>query len=155
MAKKKTIKDVEAEEKLKISEELEEVEEIDEIEEEIDEEEIDEEEIEEIEESEDEDEIEDEEEDDEEEDDDEEIKEDKKKAKKEDKKKEKEKKKSKNKKDGYFTQVGRELNKVVWPKAGEVAKYSFAVIMFCVVLALFFVGIDALASFIKSIIEGL
>jgi preprotein translocase SecE subunit len=73
-----------------------------------------------------------------------------KKAKKEEKKKAKEEKKA-NKKDGYFSSVGKELKKVVWPDAGEVAKYSLAVIIFCVILVLFFVGVDALASFIKGL----
>ena len=71
-----------------------------------------------------------------------------KKAKKEEKKKEE---KKSNKKDGYFKLIGKELKKVVWPSAGEVAKYSLAVILFCVILVLFFVGIDALASFIKGL----
>ena len=73
-----------------------------------------------------------------------------KKAKKEEKKNEKEEKKN-NKKDGYFKSVGKELKKVVWPDSGEVAKYSLAVILFCLILVLFFVGIDALASFIKGL----
>lgn len=70
---------------------------------------------------------------------------------KEELKKAKKEEKKANKKDGYFSSVGKELKKVVWPDAGEVAKYSLAVIIFCVILVLFFVGVDALASFIKGL----
>ena len=77
------------------------------------------------------------------------TKEDKKKL-KEEKKKEKESKKA-DKKDGYFKTVGKELKKVVWPDAGEISKYSLAVIILCILLILFFLGVDALASFIKGL----
>ena len=122
MAKKKNIKDVEAEELVKDIEETEE--EIEEVEEEFEE---------------------DEEESEEDEEESEEDEED------EDDKKSKKEEKTKDKKDGYFTTVGRELRKVVWPSAGEIAKYSLAVILFCLILVAFFLGIDALASFIKGL----
>ena len=73
---------------------------------------------------------------------------------KEDKKDNKEKqskKKEKEKKDGYFKQVSKELKKVVWPSVGDIFKYSLAVIIFCVLLCLFFVGIDLIASLIKGL----
>ncbi len=73
---------------------------------------------------------------------------------KEDKKDNKEKeskKKEKEKKDGYFKQVSKELKKVVWPNVGDIFKYSLAVIIFCVLLCLFFVGIDLIASLIKGL----
>lgn len=134
MARKKTIKDVEAEEKVKNTKEKEteveetEVEEVEEVEETETEEFEDEEKFE----VEDEDEVEEE--------------------KKEEKKNKKEKKEKKQtKKDGYFKQVNKELKKVVWPKGGDIVKYSFAVIIFCIVLCLFFVGIDLIASFVKGL----
>lgn len=65
--------------------------------------------------------------------------------------KESKKEPKKEKKEGYFALVGRELKKVVWPAGGMVAKYSLAVIIFCVILVLFFVGIDGLAAFIKGL----
>ncbi len=123
MAKKKVIKDVEAEEvkTKKAKKEKEEVEEIvpevEDVEEEV---ELDEEEEEEETES-----------------------------KKE--KKEKKEKVSKEKKPGYLSLVHREMKKVVWPSAGDVFKYSLAVIIFCVVLIAFFIGIDALSSLIKGL----
>lgn len=61
------------------------------------------------------------------------------------------KKKEKEKKDGYFKQVSKELKKVVWPSVGDIFKYSLAVIIFCVLLCLFFVGIDLIASLIKGL----
>lgn len=123
MARKKTIKDALVEEKVKSKDKKEELEEVEEIEE-VEDEDLDF----------------DEDYDDEKE----EVKEEKnKKDKKEDKKKDK--------KDGYFAQVNRELKKVVWPSALDVAKYSLAVIIFCVLLCLFFLGIDLIASFIKGL----
>ena len=65
----------------------------------------------------------------------------------------KEKKKSKDKKESYFASVGREMKKVVWPSFGQIVKYSFAVILFCVVLCLFFEGINLLAAFVKGMFE--
>lgn len=68
---------------------------------------------------------------------------------KKDKKEKQEKKKSK--KEGFFGKISRELKKVVWPSAGAVAKYSIAVIIFCVLLCLFFIGIDLIASLVKGL----
>ena len=59
--------------------------------------------------------------------------------------------KKKNKKDGYFTRVNRELKKVVWPKAGEIVKYTLAVLIFCIILCLFFKGIELLAALLKEL----
>jgi len=145
MARKKTIKDVEVEETkkdTKVEEEsLEEVEEVEEELEELDEdldEDLDDldEDLSELD------------EDLEEVDDTKDKKKDKTKKKEKDKKKDKDKKQ---KKDGFFAQTNKELKKVVWPSAGEIAKYSLAVIIFCVVLCLFFVLINLLASFIKGL----
>lgn len=137
MARKKTIKDalIEEEKDTKIKKEeeketVEEIEEIDETEEIEDEDALDE----------------DFDIDDDYEDEDYEVK---KKEKKE--KKTKNESKKKDKKDGYFAQVNKELKKVVWPSALEVAKYSLAVIIFCLVLCLFFVGVNLIASFIKGL----
>ncbi len=55
------------------------------------------------------------------------------------------------KKEGYFDLIGKELKKVVWPKFSEIIKYSLAVIIFCVLLCLFFEGINLLAAFIKEL----
>ena len=116
MAKKKTIKDVEAEEvKTKKAKKVEE--EVEEIEEEVEEEVELEEEVEEKKEA--------------------------KKAKKE--------KAPVDKKPSYLSLVHREMKKVVWPTFGDVCKYSLAVIFFCIVLIAFFIGIDALSSFVKGL----
>ena len=66
-------------------------------------------------------------------------------------KKEAKEKEHKDKKEGYFSKVRREMRKVVWPTFGEVVKYSLAVILFCVVLCLFFLGINAIASLVKGL----
>mgnify|MGYP001075152764 CR=1 FL=1 len=127
MAKKKVIKDVDALEKVKINSE--------EIDETVEDREVVEETVEEVEESLEEDTAVEEETEE-----------------KKDKKKEKKNKEVKeDKKEGYFASVNRELKKVVWPKGGEIAKYSLAVILFCLVLCLFFVGIDLIASFVKGL----
>mgnify|MGYP004536416613 CR=1 FL=1 len=47
--------------------------------------------------------------------------------------------------------LSSELKKVVWPKAGVVAKYTLAVVLFCLILCLFFEGINLLAAFIKGL----
>ena len=67
------------------------------------------------------------------------------------KKEKKEVKEHKDKKEGYFSKVRREMRKVVWPTFGEVVKYSLAVILFCVILCLFFIGINAIASLVKGL----
>ena len=132
MAKKKTVKDVEAEEK--VTKKTKKVEEAEVVETEVEKLEVEE-----------------------EKEDYEEAKEEKKKTKedkkkeKEANKKEKESKKNADKKDGYLKTIGRELKKVVWPNAGDIAKYSVAVIIFCIGLVLFFLAVDALASFIKGL----
>ncbi len=136
MAKKKVIKDVEALEKVKTKEEkVKDIDESVEIEENLADEKIDDN----VEKATEEKKVESK----------EEKKEDKEKEKKKDNKKSDEDKKEK--KEGYFTLVNRELKKVVWPKGGEIIKYSLAVILFCVVLCLFFVGIDLIASFVKGL----
>ena len=73
---------------------------------------------------------------------------------KEEPKKEKKEKKEKapvDKKPSYLSLVHREMKKVVWPSFGDVVKYSLAVIIFCIILIAFFIGIDALSSFIKGL----
>ncbi len=72
-------------------------------------------------------------------------------APKKEQKEKKEKKEHKDKKEGYFSKVRREMRKVVWPTVGEVVKYSLAVILFCLVLCLFFLGINAIASLVKGL----
>ncbi len=55
------------------------------------------------------------------------------------------------KKDSYFRSVRKEMKKVVWPKAGEVVKYTLAVIIFCLILIGFFTLVVLLVSFIKGL----
>ena len=57
------------------------------------------------------------------------------------------------KKESSVSSIRREMKKVVWPSAGQIVKYSFAVILFCVVLCLFFEGINLVAAFVKGMFE--
>lgn len=57
----------------------------------------------------------------------------------------------KEKKEGFLQSVRKELRKVVWPKGGEIFKYTIAVIVLCLVLALFFAGMELLAAFVKGL----
>lgn len=66
-------------------------------------------------------------------------------------KREKNKSNKEDKKESYTKSLNRELKKVDWPKAGIVAKYTLAVVLFCVILCLFFEGINLLAAFIKGL----
>ena len=65
----------------------------------------------------------------------------------------KETKKSKDKKESFVSSVIREMKKVVWPSFGDIVKYSFAVILFCVVLCLFFEGITVVSAFVKGLFK--
>lgn len=59
------------------------------------------------------------------------------------------KKQEKNKK-SYFKNLKSELSKVIWPSPKEIAKYTFATILFVVVLALFFEGLNFIEAFVKG-----
>ena len=53
--------------------------------------------------------------------------------------------------EGFFRGVRKEMKKVVWPKAGEVVKNTFAVIIFCLILIGFFTLVVLLVSFVKGL----
>ncbi len=63
----------------------------------------------------------------------------------------KKKEKKKTPKESYFSGVKAELKKVKWPTFNEMVKYTVATVIFCIVLALFFQGVDLLASYIKGL----
>jgi len=54
-------------------------------------------------------------------------------------------------KEGFFRGVRKELKKVVWPKGGDIVKYTFAVIVMCLLLVGFFTVVQALVAFIKGL----
>ena len=62
--------------------------------------------------------------------------------------------KKKQKKDSIVKGVKKEMKKVKWPTAKEVVKYTFATLIFCVILALFFMLLNAILSSIVSYIRG-
>ena len=74
------------------------------------------------------------------------VKEEKKKDKKKDKPK-------KEKKDGFFRSMRKEMKKVSWPSIGEVAKYSFAVILFCLIFVGFFKLVELFAAWLKVMVS--
>lgn len=63
-------------------------------------------------------------------------------------------KKLKNKDKGttFISEVLEEMKLVRWPKAIEVVKYSIASLIFIIIFALFFFGIDALFALVKDLI---
>lgn len=66
------------------------------------------------------------------------------------KKVEKKAKNTKVPKENYFASITSELKKVKWPSKKEVLKYTFATIMFVLVLVGFFI----LMSLVMSVIKG-
>jgi len=66
------------------------------------------------------------------------------------KKVEKKVKKNKVQKENYFASISSELKKVKWPSKKEVLKYTFATIMFVLVLVGFFILMSLLMSGVKE-----
>ncbi len=64
----------------------------------------------------------------------------------------KEKKIKKVKKPGFIKELRDEMKKVTFPTGSEVVKYTFATVVIVVFLALFFLGLSALLSWIKGAI---
>ena len=59
----------------------------------------------------------------------------------------------KEKKDGFFRSIYKELKKVSWPSIGEVFKYSFAVLVFCLIFIGFFKLVELLAAFLYAMVS--
>ena len=74
-------------------------------------------------------------------------------TKKEDKKKDKKDKPKKERKDGFFKEMRKEMKKVSWPGLGEVFKYTFAVIVFCLIFVGFFKLVELLAAWLKVMVS--
>lgn len=58
----------------------------------------------------------------------------------------------KNNKESYFSGVKAELKKVSWPKFKDILKYTFATIIFCLILAGFFSILNLILSLIKGVL---
>ena len=69
------------------------------------------------------------------------------------KEKVKKEKTKKEKKGGFFRNMYKELKKVSWPGAGEVFKYSFAVLVFCLIFVGFFKLVELLSAFLKTVVS--
>ena len=83
----------------------------------------------------------------------EEVKATKEEPKKEVKKVEKKEKVKKEKKDGYYRKMYKEMKKVSWPRIGEVFKYSFAVLVFCLIFIGFFKLVELFSTFLKWVMS--
>ncbi len=59
-------------------------------------------------------------------------------------------KKKKEKKPGYLKEVHSELKKVTFPNFKEIMKYTFATILFCVLLVVFFILLNLILSGVKG-----
>jgi preprotein translocase SecE subunit len=69
------------------------------------------------------------------------------------KEKVKKEKPKKEKKDGFFRSMRKEMKKVSWPGLGEVAKYSFAVVLFCLIFVGFFKLVELFAAWLKVMVS--
>lgn len=58
-------------------------------------------------------------------------------------------------KKSYSTEVKEELRKVKWPSKKDITKYGIASIIFIIIFGLYFYGLDALFSWISSLVKGL
>ena len=56
----------------------------------------------------------------------------------------------KTKKEGFFKQIRKELKLVKWPTFKEVAKYTIATIVLCLIFCGFFILLNLLMSWIKG-----
>ena len=83
----------------------------------------------------------------------EEVKATKEETKKEVKKAEKKEKVKKEKKDGFFRKMYKEMKKVSWPSIGEVFKYSFAVLVLCLIFIGFFKLVELFSTFLKWVMS--
>ena len=61
-----------------------------------------------------------------------------------------EKKEKKEKKPGFFKETGAEMKKVSWPSAKDVAKYTVATLVFCLIVVGFFQLLNLALSFVKG-----
>ena len=55
-------------------------------------------------------------------------------------------------KESYLSGVKSELKKVSWPKFKDILKYTFATIIFCLILAGFFSILNLILSLIKGVL---
>lgn len=55
------------------------------------------------------------------------------------------------KKEGLFKGIKKEIKLIKWPEKKDVIKYSITTLIFCVIVALFFVLLTYLLSIVKGI----
>ena len=59
--------------------------------------------------------------------------------------------KKKEKKEGLITGIKKEVKLVKWPEKKEIIKYTISTLVFCIVVALFFVLLTYLLSVVKGV----
>jgi preprotein translocase subunit SecE len=52
---------------------------------------------------------------------------------------------------GFFLDVKKEISKVKWPSKKDMVKYSITTITFVAFFALFFLGLDLINAYIRTI----
>ena len=60
-------------------------------------------------------------------------------------------KKAKPTKKGYFKELRHEIKLVKWPTFGEVMKYTFATIIVCLIIVVFFILLNLFMSWLKGV----
>ena len=60
-------------------------------------------------------------------------------------------KKAKSTKKGYFKELRHEIKLVKWPTFGEVMKYTFATIIVCLIVVVFFILLNLFMSWLKGV----
>ena len=53
----------------------------------------------------------------------------------------------------YFKGVRSEFKKIKWPTRKELFKYSLITIIFIILCSLFFLGIDMVMAYIRSVVK--
>lgn len=55
----------------------------------------------------------------------------------------------------FFAGVKKEVGRVRWPQKKDMFKYSLAIVVCCIILALFFVFSDLIIAAARTFMEGL
>lgn len=53
----------------------------------------------------------------------------------------------------YFNGVKKEFKNIKWPTKKELFKYSVVTIIFIILSSLFFLGIDSLMAYIRTVVK--
>lgn len=59
--------------------------------------------------------------------------------------------KKKEKKEGFIKGIKKELNLVKWPSAKDIVKYTISTVIFCIILAAFFISLNVIMAYVKGL----